>query len=214
MSREEYLHVARKAAPSFEKVSQGESGAGTDRDLIYDLFLRYESWKAVFRAFDVMDAVLHIYREIQCNGYPGDPIHEVYIDEVQDFTQAELRLFIAVCSDKNALFLTGDTCQTIARGVGFRFEELTTMFKRLQQAQESAAPERSLPEFDRIKVPQFEKLTVNYRTHNGILGCASKIVDIILSLFPNAIDKLEKDRGHFDGPRPQLLTETSTECVH
>ena len=33
-----------------------------------------------------------------------------------------------VCADKNALFFTGDTCQTIARGVGFRFEDLTTMF--------------------------------------------------------------------------------------
>ena len=31
-----------------------------------------------------------------------------------------LRLLLEVCVDKNALFLTGDTGQTIARGVGFR----------------------------------------------------------------------------------------------
>ena len=26
-----------------------------------------------------------------------------------------------------------------------------------------------------------------------------------------AVDRLEKDRGHFNGPKPQLLTETSTD---
>ena len=47
--------------------------------------------------------------------------------QVQDFTQTQLRLFLLVAADPNSLFLTGDTCQTIARGVGFRFEELQTM---------------------------------------------------------------------------------------
>ena len=32
----------------------------------------------------------------------------------------KLRLFLEVTHDRNALFLTGDTCQTISRGVGFR----------------------------------------------------------------------------------------------
>ena len=90
------------------------------------------------------------------------------------------------------------------------------MFARLLHAQQQASAERErklsdIRESDRVKVPQVEKLTINYRTHNGILGCASKVVEIILSLFPNAVDKLEKDRGHFNGPKPQLLTETSTD---
>ena len=70
----------------------------------------------------------------------GPRIDEVYVDEVQDFTQAELRLFLEVCHDKNALFLTGDTCQTIARGVGFRFEDLTTMFYHLAEVPQRAHP--------------------------------------------------------------------------
>eukprot|EP00965_Chrysotila_dentata_P125729 4156080-Pleurochrysis_carterae.AAC.2 len=49
--------------------------------------------------------------------------------------QAELRLFMEVCHDRNSLFFTGDTCQTIARGVGFRFEELTCMFYQVAEAQ-------------------------------------------------------------------------------
>ena len=62
------------------------------------------------------------------HGYPGAVIDSLVVDEVQDFTQAELRLFLECCSDKNGLFLTGDTCQTIARGVGFRFEDVRRMF--------------------------------------------------------------------------------------
>ena len=81
------------------------------------------------------------------------------------------------------------------------------MFKELQLQQLEAA----LPEEQCVSVPNVEKLTVNYRTHNGILGCAAELVEVILSLFPNAVDRLEKDRGHFNGPKPQLLTETSTD---
>lgn len=39
----------------------------------------------------------------------------------QDFTQAELLLSLRVVSDPNGIALFGDTCQTIARGIGFRF---------------------------------------------------------------------------------------------
>ena len=38
----------------------------------------------------------------------------------QDFTQAELLLGLRVVADPNGMFLCGDTCQTIARGIGFR----------------------------------------------------------------------------------------------
>lgn len=34
--------------------------------------------------------------------------------------QAELFLDLRVCSNPNDLFYCGDTCQTIARGIGFR----------------------------------------------------------------------------------------------
>ena len=36
----------------------------------------------------------------------------------QDFTQAELCLYLEVVQNPNDVFLAGDTCQTIARGVG------------------------------------------------------------------------------------------------
>jgi hypothetical protein len=39
--------------------------------------------------------------------------------------EAELLLDVRL-ADPNALFYCGDTCQTIARGVGFRFEDVRT----------------------------------------------------------------------------------------
>lgn len=81
------------------------------------------------------------------------------------------------------------------------------MSHRLWQSQQAVG----IPEEQRVTVPQVEKLTVNYRTHNGILNCAAEIVDVLLSLFPNAVDRLARDRGHFNGPKPQLLTETGTD---
>ena len=41
--------------------------------------------------------------------------------QVQDFTQAEMLLDMRVVPDPNRLFYSGDTAQTIARGIGFRF---------------------------------------------------------------------------------------------
>ena len=150
-----------------------------------------------------MDAAAAIFAVIRDVGYPGPRIDEVYVDEVQDFTQAELRLFLACCADPNAVFLTGDTCQTIARGVGFRFDDITTMFFHLREAQAARrkAEGRTLAEGDCVQVPEVNKLSTNYRTHNGILGAASELVSLLLALFPASVDALAKDRGHFDGPR-------------
>lgn len=60
-----------------------------------------EGWKAIFCAFDVMDAVFHIYHELRTLGYHGARIDEIYVDEVQDFTQCELRLFLEISSNKS-----------------------------------------------------------------------------------------------------------------
>ena len=68
-----------------------------------------------------------------------------------------------------------------------------------------------LPRHKRVQVPEINKLTVNYRTHNGILGAASEVVSLLLKLFPHSVDALEKDRGHFDGPKPVLLKDTTTD---
>lgn len=37
----------------------GSAGGGGGRAEVYELFLRYEAWKAAYNAYDLMDAVRH-----------------------------------------------------------------------------------------------------------------------------------------------------------
>eukprot|EP01034_Spumella_vulgaris_P047349 gene47349-biopygen12887 len=55
-----------------------------------------------------------------CNGNGGD-YHKVYVDEVQDNTQAEIVLyFLAAGMNTQSLFLAGDPAQSVVEGVDFR----------------------------------------------------------------------------------------------
>jgi hypothetical protein len=51
-------------------------------------------------------------------------------------------------------------------------------------------------------------LNTNYRCHAGILNCASGVLDLLLSTFPQAADKLPRDTGLCGGPRPDYLSDT------
>lgn len=42
--------------------------------------------------------------------------HELYVDETQDFTQAELSLLMRCCQNPNAMFLTGTVPQATYNG--------------------------------------------------------------------------------------------------
>ena len=48
------------------------------------------------------------------------------IDEVQDLPHAILLLFIKIT--EQGLFFAGDTAQTLAQGVGFRFCDMRNVF--------------------------------------------------------------------------------------
>ena len=62
------------------------------RRKVFAMMDRYERVKAQNRRFDVMDLAASIFRRLNAHGYLGTPIHELFRDEVQDFTQAELLL--------------------------------------------------------------------------------------------------------------------------
>ncbi len=51
--------------------------------------------------------MFHLYSRLRDIKTMDWVIHEIFIDETQDFTQAELSLFIRCSHDPNALFLTG-----------------------------------------------------------------------------------------------------------
>ncbi|GJV83445.1 UvrD-like helicase, ATP-binding domain, P-loop containing nucleoside triphosphate hydrolase [Tanacetum coccineum] len=59
----------------------------------------------------------------------GDQMDFVYIDEVQDLSMTQISLFKYISQNVDEGFIfAGDTAQTIARGIDFRFQEIRHLF--------------------------------------------------------------------------------------
>ena len=166
---------------------------------VYSVFEVYEGqlardrlWDESGRTLDTLSLLLSRWDGLPCSaGCPVNPApyDRVYVDEVQDCTQAEIALFlVAAGMNTQALFLAGDPAQAVAEGVDFRFEEVRAVVYRLSNGRE------------RLDRPV--KLEVNYRSHTGILNCASGILSKMFVLFPGSAKVLQPDRGLFTGPLP------------
>jgi superfamily I DNA/RNA helicase len=59
------------------------------------------------------DFVRNIYQRLSKQNEKKWSIDQIYVDEAQDFTQAELYLLIQLCDCPSGMFLTGDTAQSI-----------------------------------------------------------------------------------------------------
>ncbi|XP_070208314.1 TPR and ankyrin repeat-containing protein 1-like [Littorina saxatilis] len=203
-----YEEVGRKQAPNFVG----------DRQKIYTLFESYRKYIHQKWMYDEADLLFHIFRRLRKislgHSQPKNPeeseqlgpewvIHEIYVDETQDFTQAELFLLMCLTDQPNRMFLTGDTAQSIMRGVAFRFTDLKTLFYRAKDMS-------VLSGHSQLQVPKHVyKLTQNYRSHDGILRLASGILDLLYNFFPESFDKLARDKGLFGGPKPVLIESAS-----
>ena len=132
----------------------------------------------------------------------------IYVDEVQDNTQAEIALYLAAVGGRpDALFLAGDPAQSVVEGVEFRFEEVRGLVYKLTTASAAAsasANQQHQPQYVHMQRPT--KLLVNYRSHAGILGCAGAVLGRLLAMFPGAAKTLPTDEGLFSGPRPAYIT--------
>ncbi|XP_068702489.1 TPR and ankyrin repeat-containing protein 1-like [Montipora foliosa] len=194
LTENDYMLLGKKKASNFT----------ADRGVVYNLFLIYQRVLSSKRMFDEADLVFNIYQRLQSIPAPEWSVHEFYVDETQDFTQAELSLLIRCCRSPNEMFFTGDTAQSIMRGIAFRFEDLKTLFHHAKEA--AAMKDVRL----KLRVPKkLYQLTYNYRSHAGILHLASSVVDLLLGFFPESFDKLKRDEGLFYGPKPVLLKSCS-----
>jgi ATP-dependent exoDNAse (exonuclease V) beta subunit len=96
-------------------------------------------------------------------------------------------------AEKN-VFFSGDTAQTIAKGVGFRFFDLKQVFTRQNYDSQTT-----------FQVPKVLQLVKNFRSHARILDLANSVVSLLELLFPKTIDKLQKESSDNDGPRPLVI---------
>ncbi|XP_028397252.1 LOW QUALITY PROTEIN: TPR and ankyrin repeat-containing protein 1-like [Dendronephthya gigantea] len=190
---EEYQKLGNKRAPSFT----------ANRTTIYKLFLAYQHILRSQEMFDEADVVHNIYHRLERH-VPTWSIHEIYVDETQDFTQAELSLIIRSCRNPNRLFFTGDTAQSVMRGIAFRFSDLRSLFHYMRESLESKGQKADVIVPDKVY-----QLTHNYRSHAGILNLASSVTDLLSHFFPESFDRMARDQGLFDGPKPVLLESCS-----
>ena len=194
LSLTEYQEFGKKMAPNF----------AYDRTTAYELFTRYESIKKRNGFYDDCDLAFNLFQRLSRLDDINWCIHQFYIDEVQDFTQAELTLLLHCCRWPNGLFLTGDTAQSIMRGVSFRFSDLRSVFHYISRNVDTSKGQRSM-----VKVPCVHKLTQNFRSHSGILQLAASVIDLLMNFFRSSLDKLPSDQGMFPGPKPVLLLSCS-----
>ncbi|KAJ7322629.1 hypothetical protein JRQ81_018916 [Phrynocephalus forsythii] len=193
LSEEDYKKLGRKRSPNFKE----------DRSEIYQLFCLYQQIKCQGSYFDEEDVLHKLFQRLSKFSILPWYIHELYGDEIQDFTQAELALLMKCIDDPNAMFLTGDTAQSIMEGVAFRFSDLRSLF---HYASKSSNEKKQCI----VRKPRrIYQLYQNYRSHSGILYMASGIVDLLQYYFPESFDRLPRDRGLFDGPKPTVLESCS-----
>ena len=191
LSYDEYCALPSKIAPNFADFRQEVYKVYEQYRRYCDRMERFDKSKPVY---DECDLVIKIYQELKQHHKSYNWLFDsLYVDEVQDFTQSEVLILIQSCkSTKCNIFLTGDTAQTVMRDVSFRFKDLKTSFFTSEDICED-------------KAPPIHELTVNYRSHSGILKLAGHILSLLEKKFPNSVDRVPRDNGMFPGPKPKFI---------
>ena len=165
----------------------GESRLRLTPDQRREAYHAYTSARAYYAThglYDDCDKMLEIHNELKAGAeLPADlRFYKVYVDEVQDLTNAELVLLRRM-SESGTLFLAGDPAQSVVEGVDFRFKEVRRCFYELSGCLKTAVPAK----------PQ--TLHLNFRSHAGILELADQILQWLYDFFPGSCDKIDTDEG-------------------
>ncbi|KAL8048792.1 hypothetical protein ABFX02_07G090000 [Erythranthe guttata] len=125
----------------------------------------------------------------------------------------QISLFRFICKnvDEGYVFC-GDTAQTIARGIDFRFEDIRSLFyneffmKSSRICEPSASGRR-----EKGVISDTFCLSQNFRTHTGVLRLAQSVIDLICHFFPQSIDALAPETSLIYGESPFVLEPGSDE---
>ncbi|EFJ34295.1 hypothetical protein SELMODRAFT_438696 [Selaginella moellendorffii] len=178
----------------------------SQRENIYELFLQYEKLKSQRDEYDILDHVRYLYRQIEGGEPLGPKFQFIYVDEVQDLTLAQISLLKFVSDNVAEGFVfAGDTAQTIAKGVNFRFEDIRSLFyKEFLEIDDR----RQITKDGKLRkqaLCNIHQLTQNFRTHKGIVDLADSIMQLLLFFFPETVDKLEPERSLICGEKPVVV---------
>ncbi|XVF02939.1 hypothetical protein REPUB_Repub04eG0217800 [Reevesia pubescens] len=191
---------------NYIKLSEGRASTLSrhERQMIYDIFQDYEKMKGENGEFDMADLVISLHHRLQNERYGGDIMDFVYIDEVQDLTMRQIALFKHVCKNISEGFVfCGDTAQTIARGIDFRFEDIRSLFYN-----EFVLESKCKTNDEKNEKGQISKsfhLSQNFRTHDGVLRLAQSVIDLLYHYFPSFVDILCPETSLIYGEAPIWL---------
>ncbi|KAD2804463.1 hypothetical protein E3N88_37840 [Mikania micrantha] len=196
---------------SFESYSLlAESRSSTltkqNRENVYSLFQAYENMKTKRGEFDLADLVIDLHQRLQNLKYEGDQMDFIFIDEVQDLSMRQISLFKYICQNVYEGFVfAGDTAQTIARGIDFRFQDIRSLFyKEFLTSKTVGKQEKGL-------ISKIFQLKQNFRTHAGVLDLAQSVIDILYRYFSHSIDILEPETSLIYGEAPIFLESDNEE---
>ncbi|KAI8537794.1 hypothetical protein RHMOL_Rhmol09G0052000 [Rhododendron molle] len=174
------------------------------REKIYSLFRDYEKLKMENGEFDSADLVNDIHFRLRNGRFEGDQMDFVYVDEVQDLTMRQIALFKYICRNVDEGFVfAGDTAQTIARGIDFRFEDIRNLFYKKFVMESSG--DGSAARKDKGLLSPVRNLKQNFRTHDGVLKLAQSVIDLLYRFFSHSVDILEPETSLIYGEAPVLL---------
>ncbi|KAG8732236.1 hypothetical protein FRC11_014976 [Ceratobasidium sp. 423] len=196
LSREEYTSLSHR-----------KSSFASQRDRVYDLYELYRKRKQFLGGYDSAERTHALVTALSL-GVPGPRIDCLYVDEAQDNLLIDTKLLHSLSNNPHGIFMAGDTAQTISAGSAFRFEDLKAFLWRLEEQDEAVRCGKR-----NAIHPALFHLAVNYRSHGGIVDCASSVVELISELFPYSIDKLSKETGLIDGPKPLFFSGWDREVV-
>ncbi|KAK1551636.1 hypothetical protein Q3G72_001719 [Acer saccharum] len=201
LSREDYVHL------SGSRVSNLST---RKREKIYDAFLNYEKMKVENGEFDLADLVIDLHFRLRDENFHVDEMDFVYIDEAQDLTMSQIALFKYICRNVAEGFVfSGDTAQTIARGVDFRFQDIRALFykKFVLESRCNGHVGRE----QKGQISDVLSLRQNFRTHSGVLKLAQSIIELLFRFFPHSIDVLKPEISLIYGEPPILLESENNE---
>ena len=168
----------------------------------FQIFELYENDLKEKNMWDDCDRIMDLLKKYNLRNQQADSsgggnyYDRVYVDEIQDCTQAEICLFfVAAGFEVQSLFLVGDPAQAVVEGVDFRFEEVRSIVHKLSQRKETLHKATSL--------------TTNFRSHGGILNCSSAVLDILDVAFPGSVKKSHTEFC-YPGPKPAYYMLDST----
>ncbi|KAI3730443.1 hypothetical protein L1987_61613 [Smallanthus sonchifolius] len=197
LSLEDYTLLAESRSSTLTKQK---------RENVYSLFQAYETMKSERGEFDLGDLVNDLHHRLKSANYEGDQMDFIYIDEVQDLSMRQISLFKYICQNVDEGFIfAGDTAQTIARGIDFRFQDIRSLFyKEFLTSRTTGKQEKGL-------ISEIFQLKQNFRTHAGILDLAQSVIDILYCYFSHSIDILEPETSLISGEAPVLLESGNDE---